>query len=431
MPNKSDWQNILSRLVILLLFVGSMVNYFDRSMLGVVIPQVRRDLSLTNANYGLAIHAFLVMYAAFYILGGRIADRLGYRRTFTLTLVFWSLASMAHTFVQGLRSLFLCQAMLGMGEGSYYPTAMRGAAGLFPPASRAKAVGTILSAISLGMLIAPPLVAWITLHYGWRTTFLFLGSLGLLLPPPWLWVHRQIQRSEGGPASAPVEECSPAAGAPPEQELTLGEVLRARKYWCALAARACGDAAWYFYLFWIPGYFQDARGLSLARVGRLLWVPYLCSFIGPFAGAAASSALIRRGWGLHRSRKIVMLVFATFAVFSASAGFAPAMKLALALVSLALFSHQAWSANLHTVITEISPPKHVAILYGMTGAAGTLIGAAAQLVLGPLIDMHGYKPAFVWAGGMYVVAAGLLIGAGKLEPIRRRVRFLRSQKMVV
>jgi ACS family hexuronate transporter-like MFS transporter len=212
--------------------------------------------------------------------------------------------------------------------------------------------------------------------------------------------------------------------------VTLGEVLKTRKYWCVLAARGCSDAAWYFYLFWIPGYFQEARGLSLAGVGKLLWVPYLCSFIGAFAGAAASSALIRRGWSLHRSRKTVMLVFATLGAFSASAGFAPTTNLALALVSLALFAQQSWSTNIHTVITEISPPKHVAILYGMTGAAGTLIGAAAQLVIGPVIDLHGYKPAFVWAGGMYVLAAGLLVSAGVLEPIRRRVRrFPRSSSV--
>ena len=179
MSNKSAWQNSFPRLIVLLLFAGSVINYIDRSLLSVVMPHVRRDLALSNANYGLAIHAFLVMYAVFYILGGRIADRLGYRRTFTLTVVFWSLATMAHTFVQGLRSLVLCQALLGMGEGSYYPAAMRGAAGMFPPASRAKAVGTILSAISLGMLLAPPLVAWTTLHYGWRATFLLIGCARL------------------------------------------------------------------------------------------------------------------------------------------------------------------------------------------------------------------------------------------------------------
>jgi len=419
MSNKSAWQSSFPRLIILLLFAGSIVNYLDRSLLSVVMPNVRRDLSLSNANYGLAIHAFLVMYAVFYILRGRIADRMGYRRTFTLAVVFWSLASMAHMFLQGLRSLFLCQAALGMGEGIYYPAAMRGAAGLFPPAHRAKAVGTILSAISLGMLITPPLVAWTTLHYGWRATFLLLGALGLLLVPPWLWVHRQIQRTDGIPAPALMEGSAPHASS--EQEVTLGEVLKTRKYWCVLAARGCSDAAWYFYLFWIPGYFQEARGLSLAAVGKTLWAPYFCSFLGALAGAAASSALIRRGWSLHRSRLTALLISASLCAFGASAGFAPGTSLALALVSLALFAHQSWSTNIHTVITEISPPQHVAILYGMTGAAGTFIGAAAQLVLGPLIDRHGYKPAFVWVAGTYVLAASLLVSAGVLEPIRRRV----------
>src|SRR5271157_2905106 len=230
MSNKAAWQNSLPRLIVLLLFAGSMANYIDRSVLGVVMPQVRRDLSLTNTDYGLVIHAFLVMYAIFYILGGRIADRLGYRRTFTLTVVFWSFATMALSVAQGLRSLFLCQAMLGMGEGSYYPTAMRGAAGLFPPASRAKAVGTILSAISLGMLVTPPLVAWTTLHYGWRATFLLIGGLGSLLLPPWVWVHQQFPHTEGTNEAASVKASDPADGAP-EKEVALGEFLKARKYW--------------------------------------------------------------------------------------------------------------------------------------------------------------------------------------------------------
>jgi MFS transporter, ACS family, hexuronate transporter len=423
MFNKSAWLNSFPGLVVLLLFAGSAINYLDRSLLSVVMPQVRRDLSLSNANYGLAIHAFLVMYAVFYILGGRIADRIGYRRTFTLAVAFWSLAAIAHAFVRGLPSLILCRALLGIGEGIYYPAAMRGVVGLFPPASRAKAVGSILSAICLGLLVGPPLVASTTLHYGWRASFFFLGALGLLLLPPWLWVHRQIPRADGPVGTTAVEALDPAVDAPAEQEVTLGEVLKTRKYWCVLAARGCSDTAWYYYLFWIPGYFQEARGLSLATVGKLLWVPYFCAFIGAFAGAAASSALIRRGWGLHRSRKTALLVFASLCAFGASAGFAQGPKLALALFSLALFAHQGWSTNIHTVVTEISPPKHVAILYGMTGAAGTFVGAGAQLAIGPLIDAYGYKPAFAGAGGLYVLAAGLLISAGALEPIRRKITF--------
>ncbi len=398
-----------------------MFNYVERSVLSVVMPAVRQDLSLTNRDYGLAIHAFLVMYGLFYILGGRIADRLGYRRTFTLAVIVWSFATMAQSFVQGLPSLFFCQALLGMGEGIYYPAAIRAAAEMYPPASRAKAVGAILSAISLGMVVTPPLVAWTSLHSGWRISFLLIGELGLLmLLPPWLWVHRHDEGPEGTANSLPVEDCDPIASVS-SADVTLGEVLRTRKYWLVVAARGCSDIAWFFYLFWIPAYFQEVRGLSLARVGKLLWIPYFCSFLGAFAGAAASGALIRKGWGVSRSRKTVLLAAAFLAAVSASAGFASHTTLALALVSLALFCHQTWSTNIHTAITEISPPKHVAILYGISGAGGTFVGAGAQLVIGRLIDLHGYKPAFVGAGGMYILAAALLASAGMLEPIRRKV----------
>jgi ACS family hexuronate transporter-like MFS transporter len=195
MSNNLDQQSRFAWLIVFLLFAGSVLNYMDRSLVGVIMPQVRRDLALTNADFGLAINAFLIMYAVFYVLGGRVADRLGYRGAFALTVAFWSLACMAHALVQGLRSLALCRAILGIGEGGFYPAAMRGAAEWFPPENRAKAVGIILSALCVGTLLTPPLVAWITIHYGWRASFLVIGALGLLLLPPWLLLHRRIHQN--------------------------------------------------------------------------------------------------------------------------------------------------------------------------------------------------------------------------------------------
>ena len=423
MSNNLDQQSRFAWLIVFLLFAGSVLNYMDRSLVSVIMPQVRRDLALTNADFGLAVNAFLVMYAAFYILGGRIADRLGYRGAFALTVAFWSIACMAHALVQGLRSLALCRAILGMGEGGFYPAAMRGAAQWFPPESRAKAVGIILSALCVGSLLTPPLVAWITIHYGWRASFLVIGALGLLLLPPWLLLHRHIHRVCGAGDPTLSEKRERETGASAEDELSLSEVLKTRKYWCVLAARASTDAAWYFYLFWIPGYFQDVRRFDLATVGRFLWIPFFCAGVGALTGAWASSALIRRGLGLDRSRKTILFASASFCVVGASACFAPTAYLALALVSLALFGHQSYGSNIHTVITEITPPRHVAVLYGITGAAGTLLGAAAQLAIGPVIDLFGYKPAFVWAGGMAVLAAIFLLAAGTIERIRRNAVF--------
>ena len=423
MSNNLDQQSRFAWLIVFLLFAGSVLNYMDRSLVSVIMPQVRRDLALTNADFGLAVNAFLVMYAAFYILGGRIADRLGYRGAFALTVAFWSIACMAHALVQGLRSLALCRAILGMGEGGFYPAAMRGAAQWFPPESRAKAVGLILSALCVGSLLTPPLVAWITIHYGWRASFLVIGALGLLLLPPWLLLHRHIHRVCGAGDPTLSEKRERETGASAEDELSLSEVLKTRKYWCVLAARASTDAAWYFYLFWIPGYFQDVRRFDLATVGRFLWIPFFCAGVGALTGAWASSALIRRGLGLDRSRKTILFASASLCVVGASACFAPTAYLALALVSLALFGHQSYGSNIHTVITEITPPRHVAVLYGITGAAGTLLGAAAQLAIGRVIDLFGYKPAFVWAGGMAVLAAIFLLAAGTIERIRRNAVF--------
>jgi ACS family hexuronate transporter-like MFS transporter len=420
MSNNRDQHNRFAWLIVLLLFAGSVLNYMDRSLVGVIMPQVRRDLSLTNADFGLAINAFLIMYAVFYVLGGRIADRLGSRASFALTVAFWSLACMAHALVQGLRSLALCRALLGMGEGGFYPAAMRGAAEWFPPRDRAKAVGLILSALSVGTLLTPPLVAWLTLHYGWRASFLAIGGLGLLLLPPWLLLHRRIHRIYGARSPMPSESVEGESGAPGQDDPSLSEVLKTRKYWCVLGARASTDAAWYFFLFWIPGYFQDVRRFDLASVGRLLWIPFFSAGAGALAGAWASSALIRRGLGLHRSRKTILLASASLAFIGASAYFAPTAYWAIALVSLALFGHQSWGANIHTVITEITPPKHVAILYGITGAAGTLLGAASQLAIGRSVDLFGYGPAFVWAGLMPLLAVMFLQAAGTIERIRRK-----------
>ncbi len=403
--------------VVALLFLGSVLNYMDRSVLGVVMPQIRRELGLSNADYGLAVNAFLVAYAVFYISGGRVADWLGYRRTFVITVAFWSVANALHAAARSLLSLCLFRALLGIGEGGFYPTAMRGAADWFGPKNRAKAVGILLCGVSVGTLITPPVVAWITLRYGWRAAFLITGSLGALLIPAWLALHRRIRAEYGSSDPAPGRrmDVDDLGGEP---ETPLGRVLRRRKYWFTLAARACTDSAWYFYLFWIPGYFQEVRGFDLGLVGRVLWIPYFFSDLGALAGAWASSGLIRRGWSVNGARKAILIPSAFLCMLGGLTYFVAGPVVALSLVSVALFGHQSWSSNIHTVITEITPRRHVALLYGMTGAAGTLLGAASQPLIGWAVDRTGYAPAFVYAGGVYLLAVSFLLAAGRIEKIR-------------
>ncbi|MBI3694159.1 MAG: MFS transporter [Acidobacteria bacterium] len=412
-------QNRFAWLVVALLFAGSVLNYVDRAVLGVVMPQIRKDLSLSNADYGLAVNAFLVLYMIFYVLGGRLADRLGCRRMFSWTVLLSSVAHMLHALARGLRSLCLFRALLGLAEGGFYPGAMRGAAEWFPPENRAKAVGLFLCGLSVGALVTPPLVAWITTLYGWRASFLITGALGFLLVPPWLGLHRRVERVYGAPDPAPAQNRQSDMDTPAGEDLSLAEALRRRKYWCVLAARALTDGAWYFCLFWMPGYFQEARGFDLQMVGQWLWIPYFSADVGALAGAWASSALIQRGFGVDRGRKSVLIPSALLGALGGFTCLVSRPSSAVALITVALFGHLSWSSNIHTVITEISPRRHLAVLYGITGAAGTLAGALSQPLIGRAVDAAGYGPAFAGFGAAYLLALVLLLGAGRIEPLRR------------
>jgi ACS family hexuronate transporter-like MFS transporter len=404
-----------------LLFLGSVVNYMDRTAMSVVVPQIRKDLSLTNTDYGFAVNAFLLTYMVFYTVGGRLADRFGCRIMVILTIIWWSVAKILHAFAYGLGSLSVYRALLGIGEGGFYPAAMRGVAEWFSPADRAKGVGIFLCGLGVGALITPPLVAWITLHYGWRAAFVFTGAIGFLLLPPWLILHRRIRAAYGTADPAPAYREDELQQTDPTEDVPLGRAVRHRKFLCILAARACTDVYWFFYLFWMPAYFQDERGLSLATVGMLLWIPYLATDIGSLSGAWISSALIRRGWSIDRSRKLVLLVSASMGVTAALAYFAPSTALAIGMISFAFLGHMSWGANIHTAITEIAPRKHIAAMYGITGSIGTMMGAVSQPIIGRLVDRLGYGPNFVGAGLLYVLAVAFLVfGVGKIERIKLR-----------
>jgi MFS transporter, ACS family, hexuronate transporter len=417
----ADRVRSVGRWVTTLLFLGSVVSYMDRAVLGVLMQQVRSDLALSNADYGIAVNCFLVAYALFYILGGRLADRFGYRHIVSLALGIWSLASAAHAAASGLLSLCALRALLGAAEGSFYPAAIRGITCWFPGPERAKGIGWLLAGICVGSLITPPLAAWASLTSGWRAAFLVTGLAGLLLLPAWLALHRNIHRSGTlrRPAAlgrASQETALPAAATP------LLAVLGSGRFWSAAGARALSDAAWFFYLFWLPGYFQAVHGFNPKMIGQYLWIPYGAAGLGAVAGPWIAGILIRRGSAPERARKTVLVVSAVCAAIGALSAFAGDAQ-ALALICLALFAHQSWAANIHTVITEISPVEHAAVLYGITGATGTLIGAVSQPLIGFLVDRSGYTPAFLGAGSCYLIAAMLLVaGVRTIETITVRSR---------
>jgi MFS transporter, ACS family, hexuronate transporter len=406
MPARFAW------MLLGVLFAGSVLNYLDRAVLGVVMPQVRHSLSLTNSDYGLVVNAFLFCYMIFYVVGGRISDRLGCRSSFAVNVIAWSAASMLQALARGLISLCFFRGLLGAAEGGFYPTAVRGVSDWFSPANRAKAIGILLCGLSVGSLLAPPIVAALTVRFGWRAAFIVTGALGFLLLPAWHFLHRHAEHFRAEPVST--SALKPGSQPVTQTSVSIVQGAMQKKYLLLLAARSITDAVWFFCLFWIPGYFQEARGFNLAEIGRWLWIPYLSGDIGALAGTWVSSLLMNRGLTLDRARKAVMLPSALLGICGAGTYFLEGHFASLTALSIALFGIFSWAGNLQTAITEIVPPQHVAVLYGVTGATGTLTAALSQLLIGRVVDRSGYEFVFLGLGTGLLLALGLVFAAGKI-----------------
>jgi ACS family hexuronate transporter-like MFS transporter len=276
---------------------------------------------------------------------------------------------------------------------------------------RAKAVAILLCGLSVGALVTPPFVALVTQLWGWRASFALAGGLGFVLLPAWSAAHRWAGTSPG----AVTDRAGESDKGPP-----LLEVLTSRRYLCLLCGRSVTDAVWVFYLFWMPGYFQEVRHFSLAAVGGLLWIPFFFADAGSLAGGWISSGLLARGWSHDKARRVVLGAAAVLGISGAFAPFIASATLAMAAISVTLFAQLAWASVQHTTISEVSPTRHVAVLYGITGAAGNGLGALTQPFVGRVVDSAGYDPVFLATGVAYAIAFFSVILAGKIEPVRRQ-----------
>lgn len=399
-----------------LLVGASLLNYLDRTALGVASFHIKAELDLNAKQYALVTNSFLVAYTLSYLFGGMIVDRLGTRRSVALTLVWWSTANMAHALARGLGSLMGFRFLLGLGEAMFYPAAMRGIAEWFQPKDRSKPVGMILAGASLGALIAPIIVGYMMAlpGVGWRGAFVATGALGFVLLP--LWLHFQ-RKPEENPLLTETEReyLSHGAGsAVPhgERRWTVREVLSVRQAWVLLAARALTDASWYLLLFWLILYLQDSRGFTDLMVARYAWIPFATADVGALFGGWFSSSLIRRGMGITRARCVSMFGFALLMTASLAGFLMPsgAPYLALALFSLATFGHMAWGANSLTLHSDLFPASRVATIMGITGAAGSMGGVVAALIVGKLVDdFHSYAPVFITTACLHPLAAIILV----------------------
>jgi MFS transporter, ACS family, hexuronate transporter len=379
------------------------ISYLDRQTLPVAIRAISRDIPLSSVQFAYLQSAFLVAYAFMYAGGGKLSDVLGTRLAFTIIMLFWSLACLSHAFAANFAMLAASRFLLGVGEGGGFPAATRAVAEWFPLKERSTAMGIINAGTAIGAVAAPPLIAGILVFASWRWIFVFTGLLGLVWTAWWRIFyfapdeHPNLSVHERELTQSLVEPSSSA-------KIPWLDLLRIREAWGLILAKFLSDAAWYFYLFWLPKYLYDARGFDIKAVGRLAWIPYAASGIGCLLGGSFSSYLVRRQFSAGKARKIALGLSASVMPFILLVPYA-GVSWALALFSLAYFGQQSWSTLVMVLPTDLFPRSAVGAVAGLVGFGGAMGGIAFGQLVGYLLDHgSGYGPVFAMAGSFHVAA---------------------------
>lgn len=391
--------------VLTLLFLVTVVNFVHRLTLSVVAPVIRSEFHLTNQDYAGIVSAFMfgMMVGEFPV--GWLMDRIGVRGGLSFSAAWWSLAAGLHSIARSALQFSIFRFWMGTGECGNFSGGMKVVAEWFPQRERAFAVGIFNAGSMIGSLITPPLIVYLTLHYGWRIAFVGPSLLGFVWVILWRAVYRPLA---GHPRVTPAEASyiragQPAAAAVPPPNRVL---LRHAPGWGLILCRFLVGPVIQFYWFWMPSYLYQSRGLSLQMIGLFAWIPYLFGDVGSVGGGWAAGLLMRRGCSLNAARQITMWTGAACCAMSFGVTRASSAAGAIAFICLVMFGHTWLSANMFAAISDIYPEGAVGRMTAFTGIAGGISGLLFPLLTGFLVDRFSYAPVFFMVAVM--PAAGVL-----------------------
>ena len=388
--------------IALLICAAIAVSYFDRQTLSVAIKAIQADIPVSNTQFSQLQAAFLLAYAAMYAGGGKLVDTLGTRRGFLFIMVWWSLACASHGLATGFGLLAVSRFALGLGEGGGFPAATKAVAEWFAAGERATAMGIINAGTAVGAVCAPPLIALTISGLSWRWVFFLSGAIGLFWCVWWLRDYR-----------------SPPGASISGARIPWIRLLKYRETWGLVFAKFLSDAAWYFYLFWLPKYLYDARGFDTKQVGAYAWIPYAASGAGCLCGGWLSSRLIGRGRSINYSRKLALGLSAAVMPFAIFVTKTP-VELAIVLFSLAFFGQQSWSTLVMILPADLFPHRAVGSVAGLVGFGGAMGGAIFGVIAGYLLDHgFGYDTVFLAVSTFHVIAfLIILLSVREVAPVR-------------
>ena len=389
------------------LFLSTVINYISRQTFSVLSPLIAAQYHLSHTDLAKIIGGFQISYALMWLLGGIFLDVVGARIGLAVAVIWWSTVNILMGFARSVFGFAAFRFMLGMGEGLNWPGASKAVAEWFPSQERSLAVAIFDSGSSVGGMAAALIIPWIALLFGWRWSFVFSGALGFVWLFLWLYVYHPV---DSHPRITPEETALIRAG----QEVPLRSqrrgwqrllaLTKSQSFWGIVLGRALTDPIWWFYVFWLPQYLSDARGFSLKQIALFSWIPFAAADLGNFTGGFISGYCIRKGVPVVRARLVVCLASCIPILAGIPAARVHSVYTALAFICIALWGYASWSTMGLTLPSDLFPQDVVATVTGVSGLAAGIVSTAFTFAVGFTVDRFSYRPAFLAAGLLPVLA---------------------------
>lgn len=413
--------------IIGLIFVATVINYIDRTAFALLWPQMGEDLGMDNADYALMLNVFMITYAASKFLSGKLYDQIGTRLGFVASIVVWSVAAAFHSVAKGIGSLSFARGLLGLGEAGLWPGAVKNNGEWFPVKQRALAQGIFNSGASIGNVIAPVVIVYLYAQFGWKSTYLILGVLGLLWVIPWLVLNKS--RPEDHPWITDEERnmilndrvenhTETVEGA---KSLGVLEMLKFKQPWGVLLCRFFIEPIWWFFAGWMPIYLNAKFGLSIEEIGKTMWISYLMAAGGSIVGGMFTQAAIKRS-GVDAGRKLSIVIgslliiagFVSIILFVNDSNYMTFIYLA----GMALFGFQFAIGNIQTLSSDLFRGPSVGTLAGLAGTIAAVSPMIMNWFIGEITDGGSYTPAFI------AITISVVLGVLSIFYFIRKVRIV-------
>jgi ACS family hexuronate transporter-like MFS transporter len=421
-----------------LLFFATTVNYLDRQVLSLLKPVLEDEFGWSNSDYANIASVFQFSYAISMLFAGRVIDKLGTKKGYAWAIIIWSLAAMMHAYAIPIGQMFITalgfigitilpisvigfmvsRALLGFGEAGNFPAAIKATAEYFPKKERSFATGIFNSGTTVGAILAPLTVPWITAQYGWEFTFLFIGGIGFLWLFAWAMYYekpeKQKRLSKEELDYIIVDQIEEGNTALNDEKVKWFRLLAYKQTWTFAVGKFLTDGVWWFFLFWLPAYLKDQYGMTGTDIAWPLTILYSMTMFGSIGGGWFPVYFINKGNSpyIGRMKAMLMIAFFPLVVLAAQPLGNISYWLPVLLIGIGASAHQAWSANLYTTVSDMFPKKAVASVIGIGGMAGGMGGVIVNKVGGALFDYYkalghietGYTIMFSFCAVAYLLA---------------------------